>query len=353
MVAIRIVVVLVYILLRCMYNNTGDLCAGSDARATISGHVYDSETGRPLFFVNVFLANTTIGTTTDKSGAFVIRNIPAGNYQLVLHHIGYRVETRPANTFEQTVLEFNVRLTPIALKGQTVEIIAAEPKQWRKHLKVFKREFLGTSKNAKKCEILNPEVLDFSTEGDADYLTARTDSVLRIVNHELGYKTDVILIDFRYYTYEDRIRYQIYPRFQDLALADTVAAEKWLKNRHSTMEGCLRHFLVAAVHDRLFEEGFTAMMVNQIGSRERKIWIDGKDLITSLSGNDKYIFFQGPLYVKYKRNEESWIELRNGAVKIDTLGNCWGQHTAITRYGHWGNHRFADCLPFDYRWDRP
>ncbi|MCC6399049.1 MAG: carboxypeptidase-like regulatory domain-containing protein, partial [Bacteroidetes bacterium] len=36
---------------------------------TLRGHVVDEETGEPLEFVNVFLAGTTSGTSSDPQGA--------------------------------------------------------------------------------------------------------------------------------------------------------------------------------------------------------------------------------------------------------------------------------------------
>lgn len=43
----------------------------------------------PLIGVNVHLQNTSQGNTTDKSGRFVIANIPSGTYTLVASSIGY------------------------------------------------------------------------------------------------------------------------------------------------------------------------------------------------------------------------------------------------------------------------
>ena len=88
-------------------------------------------------------------------------------------------------------------------------------------------------------------------------------------------------------------------------------------------------------------------LVQEIGSQLQLNWVGGEDLICTY-GSTMYLFFSGPLYVGYK-NQQSWIELQNGAVSIDTLGNSPGRQAAITCYGDWAKHRFAECLPFDYQ----
>ncbi len=60
-------------------------------RQNIRGIVKDNITGIPLENVNVLLSNDTVerGTTTDKTGAFLIENIPVGYYDLFFSLVGY------------------------------------------------------------------------------------------------------------------------------------------------------------------------------------------------------------------------------------------------------------------------
>lgn len=57
--------------------------------ASIRGFVYEKESGEPAIFVNVFLEKTTLGSATDVNGYFIINNIPAGSYNLMVTGIGY------------------------------------------------------------------------------------------------------------------------------------------------------------------------------------------------------------------------------------------------------------------------
>lgn len=57
--------------------------------ANIVGHILDKKTGSHLSFMNVFLKGTTIGTSTDGTGHYYLKNLPEGTYTLVMKSIGY------------------------------------------------------------------------------------------------------------------------------------------------------------------------------------------------------------------------------------------------------------------------
>jgi len=55
----------------------------------ISGHVIDAASGSPIANANVVVVGTSLGTTTNGSGYFVIRRVPVGTYQVTARFIGY------------------------------------------------------------------------------------------------------------------------------------------------------------------------------------------------------------------------------------------------------------------------
>ena len=65
------------------------VCNLSGQTATIRGFVYEKETGEPVIFTNVYLSNTTFGSATDVNGYYIISNIPAGSYELMVTYLGY------------------------------------------------------------------------------------------------------------------------------------------------------------------------------------------------------------------------------------------------------------------------
>ncbi|WP_285655401.1 TonB-dependent receptor [Allomuricauda sp. NBRC 101325] len=67
------------------------------AQNTITGTITDVENGAPLEQVSVYIPQLENGTVTDETGHFTLKNLPEGNYKLVISYIGY--ETYSA-TFE-------------------------------------------------------------------------------------------------------------------------------------------------------------------------------------------------------------------------------------------------------------
>jgi len=58
-------------------------------QATLVGRVTDAETNAPLASVNVFIATSTRGTTTDADGRFRLPGVPLGAQRLYVSRIGY------------------------------------------------------------------------------------------------------------------------------------------------------------------------------------------------------------------------------------------------------------------------
>src|SRR5690625_5248510 len=71
-----------------------DLVLMSDQEfGRLEGRVYDSESGRTLPGANVLIQGTSIGTSTDDNGRFVLRRVPAGNQTIRVSFIGFEVTT--------------------------------------------------------------------------------------------------------------------------------------------------------------------------------------------------------------------------------------------------------------------
>ncbi|MGA3014183.1 MAG: TonB-dependent receptor, partial [Bacteroidales bacterium] len=55
----------------------------------IRGFVYETESGEPVIFTNVYLYKTSIGAATDVNGYFSIMKIPPGTYTLMVSNMGF------------------------------------------------------------------------------------------------------------------------------------------------------------------------------------------------------------------------------------------------------------------------
>ena len=57
--------------------------------ANIIGHVLDKKTKEHLPYITIALKGTTIGTVTDATGHYFLKNLPEGNFILEVSSVGY------------------------------------------------------------------------------------------------------------------------------------------------------------------------------------------------------------------------------------------------------------------------
>ncbi|MFZ5517784.1 MAG: carboxypeptidase-like regulatory domain-containing protein [Candidatus Zhuqueibacterota bacterium] len=333
------------------------LFAQSLFRNEIYGVISDSETGLPLFNVNVFLASTTRGDATDAEGYYRIENIPPGSYQLIVSMIGYELVKLPVQFIANQSVRKDVQLVPKILSGDAVLVEAEGPKKWKKQLERFTEYFIGATENARSCTIVNPHVLQFEENPEGDEFLARTDSVLVIDNEALGYRVRINLEQFR--LHQDSLYYTIYPFYTELTAQDEKQQHRWLKRRRTTYEGSFRHFLSSLARGKVEQEYFELQRQNEGTVTAGKLDIVHSDTSAAF----KYLMYDGYLKVLYKGLSRSgqgayvsesqssfptsYIKLNFGYALIDTFGNEWTK-MGITRLGYWTRERIADMLPFDY-----
>lgn len=322
----------------------------------ISGTIRDADTRTPVYYANVFLANTTLGTASDENGFFKIQNIPLGNYEIVFSHIGYEVQIIPIKiTFNEYIIEnMDIRLKSKILEGEKVTIETEEPKEWRKNLERFTRIFLGKTANASKCTILNPEVLDFQVDPDTHVITASSESMVKVENQTLGYNIEIVLVEFEWET-DDKGLYTIYPYFKEMSPKNDKEYEKWLDKRYETYTGSCQHFLSSLTLDCVEENRFHLYEPISWGSTYLITKPLPSDSIhTILIDSTYYIrraYYNGYLLVNYEDIfdiYQSSLEFKNEYVDIDSFGYNLTPYS-LKKNGYWASLRIADTLPRNYR----
>jgi hypothetical protein len=96
--------------------------------ATIRGQVVDQETGEPLIGANVVLENTQMGAATDYYGTFEIKNVPAGNYTVVIEYVGYKTSSTKVTLKPGEVKTLTFKLKSEVIMGQTITVVAERAK---------------------------------------------------------------------------------------------------------------------------------------------------------------------------------------------------------------------------------
>src|SRR5262245_49182743 len=90
---------------------------------TVKGKITDSNSGDPLPFVNVIYKGTSIGSTTDFEGNYVIKTKTPGD-SLVASYIGYRTKTKAVTQAASQVINF--QMEEDATKLQEIVVTSGE-----------------------------------------------------------------------------------------------------------------------------------------------------------------------------------------------------------------------------------
>ncbi|MCA9733349.1 carboxypeptidase-like regulatory domain-containing protein [candidate division KSB1 bacterium] len=384
------------------------LCAQTN-RQDVLGTVIDLKTAEPLQGVNVFLANTMMGDATDAEGNFTIKNVPTGQFEIVVSMIGYEVYSQHIRVTMPMEKLFLFRLKTKVLQGETIVVNASEQKEWRKRLELFKSYLLGTTENAKKTIIENELCLDL-TINDQGALVAQAAEPLVIINKGLGYKIEYVL---RYFLARGKhIKYAGNPKYTSLVPTSTEEKMEWQKKRKKAYEGSIRHFfseLIQAAEriqnlsekqqedyygtyrinrqenseaqqelqlclsrDLLKESGYS---ISYPGERSR-LAIDktfknkpvniAQIIAPSETPNECWLKLEDKLYVRYDREKEdpdyltdfelqkrwvgaqrSTIEVGDDSVRVEKKGRYWDNFQLHT-YGYMAWERLAESLPYEY-----
>ncbi len=94
------------------------------ASGSVSGFVYDDQTGEQLIGANVFLQQTYFGAASNRNGYYSIPKIPPGDYVLICQFIGYKIYSQPIRVANNARLKIDIRLTPTVLETSEVLVVA-------------------------------------------------------------------------------------------------------------------------------------------------------------------------------------------------------------------------------------
>ena len=324
---------------------------------TIKGRVIDAESGAPLAVANVFLASTTVGTTTGKDGEFIINNVPFGTYDIIFSYVGYETEKKSFSSYKPGIFNYDISLKPKEINLNEVTVTGAVPEDWKENLEIFTKVFIGETENSRSTRILNPEVLNFVRDKSKNILKAYSDSVVRVENDALGYTLYISLDSLVYNIPDEIIKYKFYPRFDELSPADEQQRSAWENNRQKTYWFSARHFFYALVHKQLDADGFSLYKGSSVHNTLSGFVtrVSSKDLdLTTDSDSTFYTFnFTGVLKIHVLKiqsypNSASLLDFSDLSVSIDKYGNLLEPGYSVEIYGYWSNQRIADLLPLNY-----
>lgn len=221
----------------------------------ISGRVRISGTQTPIDQANVFLSNSTSGTSTRTDGTFVLSGLKPGQYTLVVSIVGYDTYTKNVLVGSQPV-RLDIELTQS--NTQLHEVVITTPADWKRNYEEFVKYFIGADDNAKYCTVLNPHAVTLQYHKSTQVLEAYTDDFLVVENLALGYRVKFLIKSFSYDKLSGIISYSGERLFQELKGGKKQIAE-WHQKRREAYYGSAMHFYRALYQDKLDSEGFIMM----------------------------------------------------------------------------------------------
>ena len=235
----------------------------------LGGRVLATDNKVPVASANVYISNSSIGTVTDEKGQFVIKNFPAGRYDLVISCIGYETQVVTLSSAQLPPV-LTILLKPKVNELQEVIVEPYEKNGWERWGSFFMENFIGTSAFSRDCKLLNKEVIKFRFSKKNNTLKAIANDRLVIENRALGY---VLKYDMTRFEYDFGTRiflYQGYPLFEEMETKRKGLQKRWAENREDAYYGSVMHFMRSLFRNKLIEQDFEVRKLIKLPDAEKK-----------------------------------------------------------------------------------
>ncbi|GAA4321143.1 carboxypeptidase-like regulatory domain-containing protein [Mucilaginibacter gynuensis] len=346
------------------------------SRYSLTGHVTDS-LNKPIPSATVFIVGMTKMTSTTKEGIFKFDGLQAGTYQLSVSILGFASHTETVLLASSSV-DIQINLHPATIELAGVVINGESSKVQEANYKIFQKVFLGTSDNAKKCRILNPEVIHLKLDKKTGVLNATADDLIVVENESLGYKIRYLLNNFNYQIEQDNASFSGNSSFEELPGNEKRKAV-WNVARSKAYYGSLMQFFRGLYHNNAREEGFLIHKafgrapVFSIADDREYLYVDPNEIdlpaISKLRPDSLMRLKFTKLFIAYAPKQAAkertsnveaqtkqvpftsnctLIYLLTDEAMIDQKGDVAGLHN-FTIQGNMALRRVADQLPFEYK----
>ncbi len=74
----------------------------------LKGKVISAKTGLPIEAASVYISDLKLGATTDSSGNYSFKKLPAGTFLVEAHSVGYKTVTQNVNFTDNAVKDFEL-----------------------------------------------------------------------------------------------------------------------------------------------------------------------------------------------------------------------------------------------------
>ncbi len=347
----------------------------SQSGFTIAGMVTDSETGETLPLANIFIANTTFGTTSKADGSFSLQLPEAGTYDLVISFLGYETFARSVRFLRPNVVWIDAKMVTKSQELSGVTVTAKKDANWARNLQEFRVGFLGRSKFGKSSRILNEEVLNFDLDEDTGVFEAWASEPLVIENKRLGYRLFYLLEDYRVYTRDGYSSFYGFTSFEEIEAKTRSKKTKYERARKEAYDGSMVHFFKSLYAGSTKEQGYEIYAAQDIEGKRvidpNQVDLDGI-VLRGQRGQSKKLRFENMLYIYFKneglppeymgklmsnvsistknKSQNSWIEMIEGKEYIEFESTGYIRNPLeFYSNGYWAFEKVGDMMPINYQ----
>lgn len=311
---------------------------------TLKGIVLDEKTKEPLFGVSIYFDGTTNGTATDGSGKFKITYKSSTKSALVVSYLGYETQL-----FDVRKLQNGVQIY-LKQKPQSLGTVFLDNDPWsrQKKMRIFKREFLGTSVDHYLCRIMNLDDIDLTYNPRTQKLNAYCEKPIIIKNKYLGYTVEYTMEEFeadlRLTTKGDVLTRSVYAEGSSFYREiNERVRRRHRKTREIEYGQSVLYFMRSLSKKQLRQNGFQIFHKGFIVPPYKYF------NITKIGDDTKVILTAERLTIVYDRKYKSFMTILedNKAFTINKFGN-YSPPRKISFGGVLGDKRIANTLPLDY-----
>lgn len=312
------------------------------AQNLVRGMVLNAKDSTALSGTSVYFDGTNIGVSTGFNGEFTIKKKDGIVTPLIIHSLGFKTKVLTNYTGNKDgLIQVFLEESPEVLEEVHLE---TDPWDRKKKLEIFKREFLGSTKEALLCKITNESAIQLTYIPSREVLLAYAEEPIVIINRHLGYKIKYDLQNFRtefnsesgllltHLVYYDGTSF-----FQELK---KKPSKKFLKNREKAFKGSSLQFMRALVKKELAKNGFKIFHEKFQVPEYKFINIIPSENLTHIT------ISTAELQILYNDFEQSLL-----ATKGNFYVDHWGNYTPPANVifgGEMGRNRIAKTLPLNY-----
>ena len=308
----------------------------------IKGIVFDKKNDSAISFAAIYFNGTFVGTQSNINGNFELDISKNTSRSLTISALGYYSVTLTTFSADLPLL---VYLTPKVYDMHEITVSGNSLVRKRKaNLKLFRNEFLGTTFNARNCDIINENDITFNYNSDEDTLKAFASTPILINNNALGYNITYYLDKFEYYKKSCSFFYRGNIIFsKDLKFGDGHK-QLYERRRRNTYLGSRMHFFRALWANELESSGFIVKNSDEKSLNYNDIVITENIRLDSPKSHNKALKYGENLFIHYTKL--STLIFLKSKVFFDKDG--YFDQSGIKWQGDMVTQRVGDQLPYEY-----